>query len=162
MQWRITYNGGEYFRKLYLKKFSKREDDIDFNDRLEMTPIPAFARLAINDVRNSIFQRMRDITRRGGSSSYQSAVAGLNLGVDKRGLNMNAFLGVKVLTDLLIMGRVGVFVDAPALTGEVTLAQAQAQEQRPYLYYYPIEDILSWTCADQKSLPSFKPSCCGT
>ena len=38
---------------------------------------------------------------------------------------MNAFLGVKVLTDLLIMGRVGIFVDAPALTGEVTLAQAQ-------------------------------------
>ena len=26
-KWRITYNGGEYFRKLYLKKFSKREDD---------------------------------------------------------------------------------------------------------------------------------------
>ena len=56
---------------------------MDFNDRLEMTPIPAFARLAINDVRNSIFQRMRNITRRGGSASYQSAVAGLNLGVDK-------------------------------------------------------------------------------
>ncbi len=155
-KWRITYNGGEYFRKLYLKKFSKREDDIDFNDRLEMTPIPAFARLAINDVRNSIFQRMRDITRRGGSSSYQSAVAGLNLGVDKRGLNMNAFLGVKVLTDLLIMGRVGVFVDAPALTGEVTLAQAQAQEQRPYLYYYPIEDILSWTCARPEEPSEFQ------
>ncbi len=153
-KWRITYNGGEYFRKLYLKKFSKREDDQDFNDRLEMTPIPAFARLAINDVRNSIFQRMRDITRRGGSASYQSAVAGLNLGVDKRGLNMNAFLGVKVLTDLLIMGRVGVFVDAPALTGEVTLAQAQ--EQRPYLYYYPIEDILSWTCSKPEEPSEFQ------
>ena len=47
-----------------------------------MTPIPAFARLAINDVRNAIFQRMRDITRRGGTTSYQEAVAGLNLGVD--------------------------------------------------------------------------------
>ena len=139
---------------MYLKKFSKREDDLDFNDRLEMTPIPAFARLAINDVRNSIFQRMRDITRRGGSSSYQSAVAGLDLGVDKRGHNMNAFLGVKVLTDLLIMGRVGVFVDAPALTGEVSLAEAT--EQRPYLYYYPIEDILSWTCSKPEEPSEFQ------
>ncbi len=147
---------GEYFRKLYLKKFSKREDDVDFNDRLEMTPIPAFARLAINDVRNSIFQRMRDITRRGGSTAYQAAIAGLNLGVDKRGLNMNAFLGVKVLTDLLIMGRVGVFIDAPALTGEVTLAQAQSLEQRPYLYYYPIEDILSWTCSKPEEPSEFQ------
>ncbi len=153
-KWRITYNGGEYFRKLYLKKFSKREDDQDYNDRLEMTPIPAFARLAINDVRNSIFQRMRDITRRGGSASYQAAIAGLNLGVDKRGLNMSAFLGVKVLTDLLIMGRVGVFVDAPALTGEVSLADAQ--QQRPYLYYYPIEDILSWTCAKPEDPSEFQ------
>src|SRR5271166_7102831 len=122
----MTYPAKASNNIVYLKKFSKREYDIDFNDRLEMTPIPAFARLAINDVRNSIFQRMRDITRRGGSSSYQSAVAGLNLGVDKRGLNMNAFLGVKVLTDLLIMCRVGVSIDAPALTGEVTMAQAQS------------------------------------
>lgn len=121
-----------------------------------MTPIPAFARLAINDVRNAIFQRMRDITRRGGTTSYQEAVAGLNLGVDKRGLNMNAFLGVKVLTDLLIMGRVGIFVDAPALTGEVTLAQAQSREQRPYVYFYPIEDILSWTCSKPEEPTEFQ------
>ena len=84
-KWRICYNGGEYFRKLYLKKFSGREDELDFNDRLEMTPIPTFARVAIDDVRNAIFQRMRDITRRGGSQAYQSAVNGLNLGVDLRG-----------------------------------------------------------------------------
>jgi hypothetical protein len=155
-KWRITYNGGEYFRKLYLTKFSRREDDQEFNERLNMTPIPAFARLAINDVRNAIFQRMRDITRRGGTTSYQEAVAGLNLGVDKRGLNMNAFLGIKVLTDLLIMGRVGIFVDAPALTGEVTLAEAQSREQRPYVYFYPIEDILSWTCSKPEEPTEFQ------
>jgi hypothetical protein len=119
-----------------------------------MTPIPAYARLAINDVRNAIFQRMRDITRRGGSTVYQSAANGLNLGVDKRGSTMNAFLGIKVLTDLLIMGRAGVFVDAPALTGEVTLFTAQ--EQRPYLYFYPIEDILSWTCSKPEEPSEFQ------
>jgi hypothetical protein len=62
----------------------------------------------------AIFQRMRDITRRGGSQAYQRAVNGLNLGVDLRGNTMNGFLGIKVLTELLIMGRVGVYVDSPA------------------------------------------------
>ena len=40
-KWRITYNGGEYFRKLYLKKFSVREDDQEFNNRLEMPGWPS-------------------------------------------------------------------------------------------------------------------------
>ena len=78
-----------------------------------MTPIPKFAEAAINDIRNAIYQRMRDITRKGGSKAYQYAVNGNNLGVDHRGATMNAFIGVKVLTELLVMGRVGVFVDAP-------------------------------------------------
>ncbi|MGA2502380.1 MAG: hypothetical protein ABSH20_31960, partial [Tepidisphaeraceae bacterium] len=89
-----------------------------------------------------------------GTTAYQNAVNGLDLGVDKRGLNMNAFLGVKVLTDLLIMGRVGVFVDAPALTGEVTMADTQGS--RPYLYFYPIEDILSWTCSKPEEPSTFQ------
>ena len=66
-KWRICYNGGEYFRKLYLQKFTAREDERDFQDRLDMTPIPTYSRVAIDDVRNAIFQRMRDTTRRGGS-----------------------------------------------------------------------------------------------
>jgi hypothetical protein len=74
---------------------------------------------------------------------YQSAVNGLDLGVDRRGNNMNAFLGMKVLTELLVMGRCGVFVDNSIVTGE-TLADAQGA--RPYLYSYQAEDILSWSC----------------
>jgi hypothetical protein len=114
-----------------------------FNVRKAMTPIPAFGKAAINDIRNSIFQRMRDIIRIGGTSGYQSAVNGLDLGVDRRGNNMNAFLGMKVLTDLLVMGRCGVFVDNSIVTGE-TLADAMGA--RPYLYSYQAEDILSWSC----------------
>ena len=38
-----------------------------------MTPIPTYARVAINDVRNAIFQRLKDTTRRGGSLAYQQA-----------------------------------------------------------------------------------------
>ena len=144
-KWRTTYNGGEDFRDTYLERFSEREEMSDFVTRKAMTPIPTFAKAAINDVRNAIFQRMRDITRRGGSKAYQNAVNGLDLGVDRRGSTMNAFFGVKVLTELLLMGRVGVFVDAPAINSPLTLADAGSV--RPYLYKYDVEDILSWTCS---------------
>jgi hypothetical protein len=82
-----------------------------------MTPIPTYAKAAINDIRNSLFSRMRDITRRGGSDSYQRAINGLDQGVDRRGSTMNAFLGMKCLTELLVMGRVGVFVDNSQIEG---------------------------------------------
>jgi hypothetical protein len=143
-KWRLSYEGGDMFRETYLEKFSGREDPTDFATRKNMTPVPKFAGAAINDIRNAIYQRMRDITRKGGSKTYQNAVNGLDLGVDRRGATMNAFVGVKVLTELLVMGRVGIFVDSPPIPQAATLADVGAA--MPYLYKYDIEDILSWTC----------------
>lgn len=143
--WRKTYEGGAEFRSAYLKFFSNREEQSDFNARRDITPIPTFAKAALNDIRNAIFQRTRDILRRGGSSIYQQAITGLAGGVDRYGLTMNAFLGMKVLTDLLVMGRVGVYVDAPVKSNVKTLADAP--ETRPYLYQYAVEDILNWKMA---------------
>jgi len=142
--WRDTYTGGLEFRETYLKRFTAREESVDFNERKEITPIPTFAKAALNDIRNAIFQRMRDILRRGGSEAYQSAINGLNGGIDRRGMTMNAFLGMKVLTDLLVMGRVGIYVDAPVTSQVSTLAEAAIQ---PYLYQYAVEDILNWKMA---------------
>ena len=153
-KWRICYNGGEYFRKLFLQKFTSREDEKDFQDRLNLTPIPTYARVALNDVRNAIFQRLKDTTRRDGSVAYQRACNGLDLGVDLRGNTMNGFLGIKVLTELLIMGRVGVYVDSPEVPGNATLADVK--NFRPYLYFYPIEDILSWTCSKPDEPSTFQ------
>ena len=113
-----------------------------------------FAGAAINDIRNAIYQRMRDITRKGGSKAYQYAVNGNNLGVDRRGSTMNAFIGVKVLTKLLVMGRVGVFVDAPPIPQAATLADSTGVT--PYLYKYDIEDILSWTCSKPEEPSEFQ------
>jgi hypothetical protein len=141
-KWRLTYDASDDFRTTYLKKFSLREDTEDYNARLEISPIPGFAKAAINEIRNSIFQRMRDIVRSGGSKNYQNAVSGLGGGVDRRGASMNAFIGMKALTELLVMGRVGIFVDNPVLTGP-TLSDAAGV--KPYLYSYAIEDILSYT-----------------
>jgi hypothetical protein len=151
-KWRLTYRGGEEFRDRYIEKFSTREDDNDFLARKRTTPIPAFAKAAINKIRNAIFQRMRDIVRIGGSQNYQNAVNGLDLGVDRRGNNMNAFLGMRVLTDLLVMGRAGVFVDNSVVEG-VTMADSIGA--RPYLYPYQVEDILSWSCTSPDSPSNF-------
>lgn len=153
-KWRCTYKGGEEFRNKYLEKFSKRESPLEFQLRRKLTPIPTFAKAAINDIRNAIFQRMGDVIRRGGSDTYHNAVAGLNGGVDNRGSTMNSFLGQKVLTDLLVMGRVGVFVDMPVISGLRTLADSNGA--KPYLYVYQVEDILSWSYTKSDDISEFQ------
>lgn len=152
--WRQTYRGGAEFREAYLERFSNREDQADFLSRKKMTPIPNYAKAALNDVRNSIFQRMRDIVRRGGSESYHRAITGLDLGVDRRGSTMDAFFGVKLLTELLTMGRVGVYVDAPVTPDVPTLKDVV--DARPYLYKYDVEDILNWSAANSENPSEFK------
>lgn len=152
-KWRIAYEGGEPFRERYLKQLSSREDTADFARRKEMTPIPTFAKAAIRDIRNAIFQRMRDILRTGGSEKYRRAINGLDLGVDRRGSTMNAFLGMKVLDELLVMGKVGVFVDSTVVAGDTL---ADAKNARPYLYSYAVEDILSWSCTRPEDPSEFQ------
>jgi len=152
--WRETYEGGDLYVRKYLQKFSERETDVDFNARIAMTPTPAFAKAAINDVRNSIFQRLTDVLRRDGSETYASAMEGNNGGVDNKGNSMQSFMGINVLTELLVMGRVGVYVDSPVLTGAGTLADVG--NHRPYLYPYVAEDILAWTIAKPEQPGYFK------
>ena len=151
-KYRLTYAGGIAFRDKYLKQFSTREDPAEFNERKDVTPIPSFAKAALGDIRNSIFQRMVDIVRKGGSTAYHRAVAGLDMGVDRRGSSMNAFLGRKVLDELMVMGKVGVFVDAPPVQGD-TLADIGAF--RPYLYVYRMENILSYACTSPEAPSEF-------
>lgn len=153
-KWRDVYNGGEEFRDRYLKKFTRREDDEDFRDRRDMTPIPGFAGGAIDNIRDSIFGRLGDVLRKGGTLSYQQAIAGENGGVDLRGSTMNYFLGFKCLTDLLVMGKVGAYVDMPEISGEATLANTQGK--RPYLYPYAVEDILNYSCSNPENPSEFK------
>src|SRR5690606_448641 len=102
-------------------RHSNREDNSDFCERKDMSYVPSFAKAAINDVKNSIYQRMIDIVRVGGDESYNDAVAGKAGGVDLRGSTMNSFIGCKVLPELLVTAKVGIFVDMPARTG-ITLA----------------------------------------
>ncbi len=146
-KWRLTYESDDDFITEYLKKFSKREADEDFLTRKSISYVPAFAKSAVNDVKDSIFQRIADVTRDGGSKSYQDAVKGLNGGIDLVGTTMNSFIGRILLPELLPMRKVGVFVDMPVLPG-VTLREQK--DFHPYIYEYKAENILNWTEQDGK------------
>lgn len=145
-KYRLTFKGGPEYRDKYLKMLSQRESLRDFAVRKEMTPIPAFAKSAIKEIRNSIYQRMRDIQRSNGTESYARAIVGQQGGVDNQGTTMNSFLGKECLDDLLVMGRVGVYVDAPLI--DETPTKAAVAGKHPYLYVYQVENILAWTMSD--------------
>lgn len=139
-EWRECYVGGPLYVQKNLKQFD-RESTVDYENRKFWTPIEMPAAGAVNDIRNSIFQRLRDVVRRDGSEAYIKASAGELGGVDNKGSSMQSFIGIDVLTELLIMGRVGIYVDMPRLYGET---MADVGGARPYMYKYDVEDILSW------------------
>jgi len=150
-KYRLTYKGGTDFRQNYLQQYTSRETIAQFNDRRDLTPIPTFAKASVNAIRNAIYQPMIDIVRRDGSEAYLNAVAGKDMGVDRRGASMNAFMGQQILEELLVMGSVGVFVDAPEVAAASTLADIG--DFRPFLYPYKVENILSYAC-NQPEHPS--------
>lgn len=140
-KWRLTYLGGPEFRDRYLEKFTDRESDEDFKRRRCMTYTPAFAAAAVDEVKNSIYERLTDITRVGGSKAYMQACNGEDGGVDQNDATMMNFMGVKVLPELLTMKRVGIYVDMPEKRGET---KADNIGLKPYLYIYQTEQIQNW------------------
>lgn len=142
-KWRLVYDGGDNFITNYLQKFSSRETDGDFTDRKRITPAAAFAKAAINDVKNSIYQRLVDIVRSGGSNDYQEAIVGKAGGVDQHGSTMTSFVGRYILPELITMKKVGVYLDMPPIDDGSTLADVAGKH--PYIYMYKTEDIRSWS-----------------
>ena len=138
-KWRIAYEGGRKFVTTYLEKFSNRETAEEFLSRQKMSYCPRFAGASIDEVKNSIYQRLVDIVRAGGPDSYKNAAIGLNGGVDRNLSTMTNFMGVKVLPELLVMGKVGIYVDREPLLDGLTVAN---EVPSPYLYVYPVEQII--------------------
>lgn len=152
-KWRLCFEGGDLFIREFLQRYHKSESHEEFLARRKMTYAPSFAKAAIVEVRNSIYQRLTDITRVGGSPSYASAVAGELGGVDLLGSSMNTFMGTEILEELLVMGKVGVYIDMPPVNGP-TLADNLGK--RPYLYAYRCEDIRSWIDDDTPERNEYK------
>lgn len=139
VKFRLVFEGGRKFINEYLKKYSKRESDADFDTRKSATYSPSHSKAALKDILNAIYQRISDVTRKDGTDSYQSSVL---TDVDQKGSSMNSFIGRQILPELLSIGRVGTFVDMPKING-ITLSEQLGN--KPYLYVYQAEDILNWS-----------------
>ena len=152
IKYRLTFEGGDDFITKYLKQFSVREDGTDYANRKAITYCPAHAKAAVIDIKNAIYQRMVDITRKGGTTSYQEAIDGRNAGVDLNGNTMTGFVGRLVLPELLSMSKVGVYVDRSQLSDAPT--KHETANKSPYLYVYKTEDIRSWSYNRNNELKS--------
>jgi hypothetical protein len=152
-KWRLCYKGGRPFIDYYLERFSRREEMDAFKSRQKISYNPAFAKVAINKLKNTLYSRMPEINRLGGSSTYQACVEGKEGGVDQYGTSMNTFLGQQVLPDLMTMRKVGVFVDRPNMDGDLL---ARNLGNKPYIYLYAAEDICSWDYMYQNGVQVYK------
>lgn len=149
-KYRLTFEGGDKFRETYLVKFSSRESDTDFAERKKVTHVPSFAKAAVLEIKNAIYNRLCEVQRIGGSKSYQEAVNG---NIDLKKSTMNAFMGGVVLPELLAIGRIGVFVDIqPNRTMTGTMQDDVGRS--PYVYIYTAEQILSWSYDENRELIS--------
>jgi hypothetical protein len=144
IRFRDIMRGGTAFTRKYVQRF-KYEGETEYNDRLSMTPNAGFAKAAVIDVRNAIYQRLDTVRRNGGEDTYQKAINGNLGGVDLRGSTMNYFMGMKVLTELLFMGKVGIYVDSPSTdVPRQSRSMKDVMGKHPYMYPYVAEDILDW------------------
>ena len=141
-KFRDIMRSGKDFVETYLEKYTTRETNEEFAIRKNITYNPAIARAAVLKIKNSIFQRLADVTRTGGPRSYLEAANGTcPLGVDLAGRSMNQFLGKYILPEMLSMKAVGVMVDKEVLSTEVQLLNQAVQH--PYLYTFAVEDIIN-------------------
>jgi len=148
-KWRLAYEGGAQFIQLYLTKLSNRETESDFTARKNIAYVPKFAAAAIDQIKNAIYQRMSDVVRSGGPTTYQDACKGLLGGVDLKGSMMDTFMGTDVLRELLVMKRVGILLDAPVYQGKTLLDKG---DNHPYLTMYCSERIQSWNCVLENNI----------
>lgn len=138
--YRSAYDGGEDFKRAYLVQHPTEKAD-EFTARYNYTYVPSLAKAAINDIKNNICQRLNSVQRTFECKSYTAAVVGQNRGVDGRRSTMNSFIGSEVLPELLVMGKVGIYVD-----------RGITFRNPPYLCVYQAEDILNWHYDEDNNL----------
>lgn len=148
--YRYAYKGGTQFINKYLKMYSSREDINDFATRKAVSYCPAHAKAAVNEVKTSITERLVDVIRQGGPASYNEAICGADGGVDYASNSIDSFIGKYVIPELLVVGKVGVYIDKQHLPDNHTLLDAQGI--RPYIYTYRAEEILTWTFNQRNEL----------
>jgi hypothetical protein len=147
VKYRLTMEGGQPYIDKYLKKFTDAEGDTEYRNRKQIAYVPKFAAANILEIRNAIFQRIVEVTRKDGPTSYTHAMRGDKTGVDNKGSSMNQLIGQVILPELLSMKKIGILIDAPGDRGQ-TLAEITT----PYLIVYKAEEIRSWTISNTGEL----------
>jgi len=150
-KYRDAWEGGSGFIEKYTKTYSKREDPAEFSARKDASYCPAISKGSIFRIKNAISQRFGEITRKNGPKSYQDACTGDKWGIDKLGSSMNSFVSQEILPELLALGKVGIYIDAPTLPA--TFSMRDKIVKRPYIYTFKTEDIIAWV-PDETSEPN--------
>lgn len=143
-KYRKCFEGGQDFINLYLTKFSPAESDENLRLRRTRAYLPAFSKGAIYEIRNTIAQRLSDVSRIGGSLNYKNSC---EFNVDRKHNSMNSFMSEYVIPELLVMSKVAVYVDSNKLQHGL-----QTESAKPYLYYYRCEDIINWSYNENNEL----------
>lgn len=134
-RWRHIKTGGDIFVTNYLKQRPK-ELSGNFSDRRDMTPDPATASSALDDVINSFAARM-DVVRSGGSKEYQDAISGKQGGVDKQDTDLQTFILKETLPELCYMSKFAWIVQ--------NFTNPSDPRKFPYLIPLRAEKIRNWT-----------------
>lgn len=140
----LAYEATQQYVNEYLRKLSDRESVSDHNKRKLTAYVPRYAAAAVDEIKDSILQRLIDIKREGGSDTYKRCVLGEDKGVDYQYSDMTTFMGNSVLLDLLVFSKVGVLVDNYQDPGTT----AMDQTGHPYVRRYNARDIRSWSISD--------------
>lgn len=139
-RWRLAVKSGPNYINSRLARLPS-ETLQDYSQRIRMTPAPATIKTTIREVIAGVFSQMNMTTRSGGPPSLQAAFKGQTTGVDGAGTSIDEFMVLRVLRELLIMRRVGIYLDRkPLIQG--TLQEAKSRP--PYAYIFPAEQILAW------------------
>ncbi len=141
-RWRLIEIGGDSFITANLKQ-RLNENQAAFDLRKELTWNPGHVSSSIHKVIRNITQRLiGEIVRTGGSEEYHNIVEGNLGGVDFQNTSMTDFITSQILPELLFLGKVGVYIDAPQIQGETKAATTQLDH--PYLTVFTAEQIINW------------------
>lgn len=107
--WRLAYEGGPEFITAVLKRYSRRENFIDYRERLELAFNPAHVTKALNRYRNAILAAMHEVKREGDPLYLDWC----QTNVDLKKSSMTAFMGLQFLPLLMAQGKRFIVIDAP-------------------------------------------------
>jgi hypothetical protein len=105
---RLAYEAGDEFIRNYLFRYS--EEDENYEQRLRLAHCPAYAKALINEVKSKLASQLHTISRTA-DKRVMDKYAGLDGGVDGRGSSFTSFLVSEILPELLVMGKVGVYIE---------------------------------------------------